>query len=305
MDPTLSPDELNAFAVMVWTWTLDFAPRLLTALIVLVVGSIIARYASRGVGQLVSGRHVDPTVRPVVVAAVRYAIMVLVIVLTLTNLGIQTASLLAVLGAAGLAIGLALQGTLTNIAAGIMLLWIRPFRVGDYIEVANQNLAGTVREMGLFVCRLETFDGVFLLAPNSTIWNYALRNHSRNEGRLMSVTATIPTAGDWKAAQAALQDFLQKDRRILKNPPPSVFVDGLTDKGTVINCRFYAGHDSFALVQRSIIPAMLDRLSGIGPALVTRVVPPDADPSRLIAIEQNEAAIDQPAAPLALDAERS
>ena len=118
---------------------------------------------------LIGTHRVDPTLRPVAVAAVRYGIFILIVVLLLNQLGIETTTLLTVLGAAGLAIGLALQGTLSNIAAGIMLLWLRPFTIGDYIEVNGQ--AGFVEETGLFSCILRTFDGARLFAPTSTVWN--------------------------------------------------------------------------------------------------------------------------------------
>src|SRR5215469_3267272 len=171
------------YTAMLWSWSANFLPRLLAAIIILIVGSLVATWIGQAVRKVLarSGR-VDPTVQPVIAAVVRYSILALVLVAALGQLGIQTASLLAVVGAVGLAIGLALQGTLTNIAAGIMLLWLRPFRIGDYIEVGGQS--GTVEEIGLFNCRLRTFDGLYLFMPNSAIWNAPLKNDTRNGGRL-------------------------------------------------------------------------------------------------------------------------
>ena len=133
---------------------------------------------------------------------IRYAVLILVLIVALSQVGIQTASLLAVVGAAGLAIGLAWQGTLSNFAAGLMLLWLRPFRIGDFIEVGA--IAGTVREMGLFACHLETFDGMFLFAPNSAIWNNLLKNHTRNAGRLVSIDVTVSSNADIDRARDIL-----------------------------------------------------------------------------------------------------
>ena len=133
----------------------------------------------------------DPTLRPVLASMIRYAVLILVLIVALSQVGIQTASLLAVVGAAGLAIGLALQGALSNFAGGLMLLWLRPFRIGDFIEVGA--IAGTVREMGLFACHLETFDGMFLFAPNSAIWNTPLKNHTRN-AQSTSLSRATPTS---------------------------------------------------------------------------------------------------------------
>src|SRR5713101_1574527 len=156
MDLTLNPQHLDRFADLAWAWMAAFLPHLIAAVIILVLGAVLARWVSRAVDDLSQRMtQIDPTLR-------------------------------AVVGAAGLAIGLALQGTLSNIAAGLMLLWLRPFRIGDFIEV-DGGVGGTVREIGLFATQLETFDGVFLFAPNAVIWNKALKNHTRNAGRLVSV----------------------------------------------------------------------------------------------------------------------
>ena len=132
MDLMQAPEHLDAFATMVWAWSLTFLPRLGGAVILIAVGFVAAGWASRAISNLL-GRadRVDATLKPVIKAVVRYAILVVVLVAVLGQLGVQTASILAALGAIGLAIGLALQGTLSNISAGIMLLWLRPFEVGD------------------------------------------------------------------------------------------------------------------------------------------------------------------------------
>src|SRR5688500_12445793 len=151
----VTPDQLSALAAMVWAWSLAFLPRLGAALVILIVGVLLAGWAAGLVRRTVPrSSYIDVTAEPILATAARYAVLILVLVAVLGQLGVQTASLLAVLGAAGLAIGLALQGTLQNIAAGIMLIYLRPFRVGDYIETAA--VAGTVREIGLFVTYLET-----------------------------------------------------------------------------------------------------------------------------------------------------
>src|SRR5262250_879923 len=148
--------KLTALAEMAWHWAEVFLPRLTAAIVILVLGFLLAGWIGRWVQRLLGNARIDPTLRPTLAAAARYSIIILVIVLGLAQLGFQTASLLA---AAGLAIGLALQGTLSNIAAGIMLLWLRPFHVGDFIEVGNPvagSQSGAVEEIGLFICKLRT-----------------------------------------------------------------------------------------------------------------------------------------------------
>ena len=144
------------YGTLIWSSLAKLTPRLVTAVIILVVGYVLAVWISRAVQRmLMRSERIDPTVKPIIVSTVHYVIMILVVVIALDDLGVQTASLIAILGAAGLAIGLALQGTLANIAAGIMLLWLRPFHVGDYIEAPTNNISGTVKEIGLFACLLR------------------------------------------------------------------------------------------------------------------------------------------------------
>src|SRR5690606_1782779 len=143
-----------------------------------VLAGVVERSLYAGLGRL---RGFDETLRKFFSKTARYAVLVLVGVTVLAQFGVQTASIIAALGAVGLAIGLALQGTLQNIAAGIMLLALRPFRVGEYIDAGG--IAGTVQEIGLFATELTTFDGVYVLTPNSELWNRAVTNYSRNPTR--------------------------------------------------------------------------------------------------------------------------
>jgi len=207
-----------------------------------------------------------------------------VIVIGLTQLGIQTTSLLAVLGAAGLAIGLALQGTLSNIAAGIMLLWLRPFHVGDQIEVGTQS--GAVEEIGLFVCQLRTFDGLYLVLPNSAIWNQPLKNHTRNHGRLVSINVSVPATVDLDRVRKALVEAAAKTRCVIQQPAPRVFVDNFNGGSLVLTLIVWTTPQGASEVERTIIEASKQALDALGdgfrPTQITRTVPPDSDPSRFL-----------------------
>ncbi len=287
MNTSLTPERINALADMAWAWTLAFLPRLGIAVIILVIGITISRWAGRAISNVAARTHqVDVTATPVLGSLVRYGILILTIVWALGQLGIQTTSLLAVLGAAGLAIGLALQGTLSNISAGIMLLWLRPFRAGDYIEVgpAVPALAGTVREIGLFGTHLETFDGLFVFAPNSTIWNQPLRNHTRASGRLLSFNVTVPADADVKRVRDVLVDLTTRDSGVLRDPPPNVFVESYGPGGIVLTVRAWVAQRGFADLQRTLLEEarrVLDAEEGMVPKEIVRTVPAAADPSRL------------------------
>ena len=184
-----------------------------------------------------------------------------------------------------MAIGLALQGTLANVAAGAMLLWLRPFRVGDYVEVVGATpFAGTVKEIGLFACQLETYDGLFVFAPNSAIWTFPLRNHSRNAGRLVSFNVALSAGADAAQAREALLAAIGAEPGVLKIPPPQVFLAGVNEGAAAMTCRLWAAPGEVGPVQRAMLGAAARALEakGLAPMQMQRTVPPDTDPSRLL-----------------------
>jgi small conductance mechanosensitive channel len=225
-------------------WASDFVPRLATAVVILVAGYYGAGWAARGARSLIArASHADTTMVPVAAATVRYAILIVIVVAALGQLGVQTTSLLAVLGAAGLAVGLALQGTLANIAAGIMLLWLRPFRVGDYIEI--DTVAGTAEEINLFHSRLRTWDGIFKFVPNSQLWNTTLTNYSRNRTRLVLIEFAIAYQDDIAGARKLLADHASAHPDVLSDPPVQVVPLSLRDSSVVLQLRAWSTTTKF------------------------------------------------------------
>ena len=263
IDFSQAPEQLSALAAMVWAWALTFLPRFAAALLILAAGFFAAGWAVRLIQRLARRTsRIDPTILPVFATAARYAVLILFLIAALGQLGVQTASLLAVLGAAGLAIGLALQGTLQNIAAGIMLIYLRPFQVGDYIETPS--VSGTVREIGLFVTHLDTGDGLFFFAPNSEIWNKPLKNHSRNPRRLMTVKIGITYDSDPAEARRVLLDMAASDPRILADPPPLAFIENYGESAVTITFQAWAPTAVFWDAQRTMIEEAKRRLEAAG-----------------------------------------
>lgn len=173
-----------------WLWLNSLT--IITALAVLVGGWHLARLASRAVrGLLPKAYGVDKNFAPLLAQVARYGIMVLAIITALNLFGVQSNSILAVVGAAGLAVALALQSTLTNIAAGIMLIWLRPISIGEYIT--GDGVAGVVVEIGLFGTRLRSTSGLYIFTPNQKLWASAITNHSREPRRRIDVKVTVPT----------------------------------------------------------------------------------------------------------------
>lgn len=218
-------------------WLAQNVYGLVTALIVLLLGWYLSDLVSRFLmGAVHRAPSADPTIAPVIGELSRYSIIAVTLVIVLGQFGVQTASILAVMGAIGLAIALALQGTLSNMAAGIMLLWLRPFNVGDYIDA--EGVAGSVLSIGLFATRLKTYDGVFVFAPNQKLWNAKIVNYTRQPMRMVETRVGI----DYSASIAEARDALlalTADPRILPDPAPSVFVNRLGSNSIEIAMRVW------------------------------------------------------------------
>ncbi|WP_411034998.1 mechanosensitive ion channel family protein [Shinella sp. BYT-45] len=211
---------------------------ILGALVLLVLGWFLSRLLHRwALSGLSHVRGIDATLAHFFANILRYAVLVLVFVTVLGQFGVQTASIIAALGAAGLAIGLALQGTLQNIAAGIMLLVLRPFRVGEYIE--TKDVSGTITEVGLFATELKTSDGLYRLAPNSTLWNTPVTNYSRERTRKHDLQVTVPDDRDIDDEIDRLLAIAREDPTIESAPAPQVYVDRLEDSAAVLTLRYW------------------------------------------------------------------
>lgn len=217
------------------TWLAAKWPGLTMALAILVAAWLLSRFLARYVAEhLPRNRRVDQTIVPFVSQIIRYGMLVIAGVIVLSQLGVDTTSILAVLGAIGLAVALALQGTLSNLAAGLMMIWLRPFNVGEYIDA--DGVTGTVVEIGLFSTRLRTYDGIAVFAPNARLWSAKVVNYSRLRTRMVETKIGIAYDADIAAAREALLG-LATDPRVLPEPAPLVFVDTLGDSSVVLCLR--------------------------------------------------------------------
>ena len=215
----------------------------LAAVITLILGIWISRRASMMTRTWLSRiDRLDRTLVPLLAALVRYAGLTLTIIVTLGNFGIQTASIIAVLGAAGIAVGLALQGTLSNVAAGLMLLFLRPFKIGDWVEAAS--VSGSIREIGLFTTTFDTFDNVYISVPNSAIWTSNIVNHARYGTRRLDLDIGIGYDSDLDVAEKAMLELAQ-DPRVLRSPEPRFLVVSYGDSAINVRLRAYASYDDF------------------------------------------------------------
>ncbi len=227
-------------------WT-GYAINILVAIAILCAGL----WGSGRAGKLI--RHLglkypqlDVTLFGFLGSLARWAIIALTIIIVLGQFGVETTSLIALVGVAGLAVGLALQGTLSNLAAGVMLLIFRPFKVGDYIEAGGNT--GTVEDISLFTTRLVSVNNVPTIVPNASIWASAVTNYSVKDTRRVDLVFGVSYSTDLKAAEKALRDVIADDERIHDEPEPFVAVTNLGDSSVDFTIRVWcASSDNWAL----------------------------------------------------------
>ena len=230
----------------------------MSGVLTLAIGLFIAGRVSRLIRQsLEKIDRIDRTLVPVVASIARYALILLTLVVMLGQFGVQTTSIIAVLGAAGLAIGLALQGTLSNVAAGVMLLILRPFETGHWIE--TNGISGTVKEIGLFTTHIDTFDNIYISVPNSTIWSATIINYAKHQKRRLDLEIGVGYDSDFDVVEKAMMS-LTDDPRIHQDPAPVFHVVSYGDSAINVRLRLYVDYaDMFQLhwdLNRRLKPAL-------------------------------------------------
>jgi small conductance mechanosensitive channel len=254
MDLTQLNQDFADFTSHLAAWATAALPNIFSAILILVIGWWLSAVAARAISRLVEAQpYVDATLQGVLKRIVRWGLLLIVFVAALSQLGVATTSMLAALGAIGLAVGLALQGTLANIASGIMLLWLRPFRVGDYIEAGSA--AGTVNDVGLFASHITTFEGVSLFVPNSELWGTKIVNYTRSSPRMVRFTFGIAYEDDIAKARNVLLKLVREDARVLGEPAPGVFVDALGDNAVALELRAWTEGPNWVQLRFDLIEA--------------------------------------------------
>ena len=238
--PANLKDAFPALTVML----VNGAVNILIAVLILIAGWVVARWVGRWSRDLVGNSHyIDETLKPLVSNFVRYGILAITIVAVLSQFGVQTTSLIAILGATGLAIGLALQGTLSNVASGVMLLFLRPFRVFDHVKLSD--VTGMVREIGLFRTEIVTDNGNFVSIPNATIFSATIVNLSRETTRRTDFTVEIDRAEPLDRVQKTILEALAAEKRVLKSPAPTVEVATLGPVSTILSIQVWLANRDF------------------------------------------------------------
>ena len=225
---------------------IDYSPKLVSAILVLFVGLYAIRLINRLVKRIMVRRSLDPTLSKFLADILLWALRVLLFVTFISRLGIETSSFVAILGAAGLAVGLSLQGSLSNFAGGTLIILFKPFRVGDTIEA--QGVTGTVSDIGIFVTKLITGNNQTIFVPNGVLSNGTIINYSLESVRRADLTLAISYETDIRKAKSIIQEILKNNPKVLKTPEPVVEVKQLTDSSILLAVRPWAKNEDFASV---------------------------------------------------------
>ena len=206
--------------------------------------------------------HIDATLESFLSSLIYYGLIALVVITTVGVFGVPTTSFAAVLGAAGLAIGLALQGTLGHIASGVMLLGFRPFKVGDFVEIAG--LSGTVKEISLFTTVLATPDNKKVIIPNGEVWSSAITNFSAYDLRRVDITFGVSYGDDLNKAMDVVKSAVKDETRGLSDPEPVIAVDSLGDSSVNIISRTWVKSSDYFPVKWALTKEVKERLDAAG-----------------------------------------
>jgi len=241
---------------------IDYSPKLITALIILFIGLYAIRIINRLTRRIMVKRELDPTLSRFLADSLLWALRVLLFVTFISKLGIETSSFVAVLGAAGLAIGLSLQGSLSNFAGGMLIILFKPFRVGDAIEA--QGVTGTVNEIRIFVTKLVTGNNQVIFVPNGILSNGVITNFSMGKNRRANLLLNISYDTNIKTAKEIVMQVLEKNPKVLKTPAPNVIVNLLTDSAIQLAIQPWAKNTDYGQMCSDVLEQCKDAFDQAG-----------------------------------------
>jgi small conductance mechanosensitive channel len=263
LDQTALEKQLARLIETGMTVTAEYGLKIIGAVIILILGWVAAGFVARAITKAFSRfSRIDATITTFTASTAKYAVLTFTVIAVLSSVGVQTTSFVAVLGALGLAIGLALQGTLNHVASGLLLVIFRPFKVGDAIEAAN--VAGVVKAITLFTTELATADNVRIVVPNGAVWGGVIRNLSAHPERRVDIEIGIAHQNNVEAAMNLIRTLIGEERRALKQPAPAVAIAKLTDSAVVIAVQVWAATADAPDVRANLNRAIKDAFATHG-----------------------------------------
>ena len=235
--------DMNVIVGQLITFGTNYGLKIVGAIVILIIGRIVAGIARKIVRGILDRAKTDPAVISFVTSLTYILILTFAVLAALAKFGIQTASFVAVLGAAGFAVGFALQGSLANFASGVLILVFRPFRIGDLIEAAG--VFGTVKEIHLFTSILATVDNVQIIVPNGKLYGDIIKNFSANDERRVDLVVGIGYTSSIQKAYEIIENLIKEDKRILSDPAPTIAVSELADSSVNFVVRPWVKKDDY------------------------------------------------------------
>ncbi len=260
--PDVSMDDVNELIEKAETVGLEFAINLITALLIYFIGKWVVGIVVKALRKLMEKNSIDKTLETFICNLVRMALLVVVIIAAVGALGVQTTSLIAVMGAAGLAIGLALQGSLSNFAAGVLIVLFRPYKVGDFVEAAG--VSGSIEEVQILTTIMKTPDNKRIIVPNSQIMGSIITNYSANPTRRVDMTFGVSYDDDLDQVRRELTSIIEADERILKDPPYQIAVKELADSSVNFVVRVWANTSDYWGIYFDTTEAVKKRFDEVG-----------------------------------------
>ena len=243
---TLNPENVTTYAETFIKVLIDYSPKLISAFLILFVGLYVIRVINRLIRRIMVKRELDPTLTKFLADILLWVLRVLLFVTFISKLGIETSSFVAILGAMGLAVGLSLQGSLSNFAGGMLIILFKPFKVGDTIEALG--VTGTVCEIQIFVTKLINGNNQTIFVPNGTLSNGTIINYSLQGIRRADLTLSISYDTDIRKAKDLITEVLKNNPKVLKTPEAEVSVKLLTDSSIQLAVRPWANNADFGVV---------------------------------------------------------
>ncbi|PWA10137.1 mechanosensitive ion channel family protein [Flavobacterium laiguense] len=243
---TLNPENIASYASTFLKVLIDYSPKVISAFVILFIGLYAIRITNRIIRKIMVKRELDPTLTKFLADILLWVLRVLLFVTFIDKLGIGTSSFVAILGAMGLAVGLSLQGSLSNFAGGMLIILFKPFKVGDTIEA--QGVIATVKEIQIFVTKLIASNNQTIFVPNGALSNGTIINYSMEGHRRVDLTIAISYDTDIKKAKEIITTILNNNPKVLLTPAAEVSVKNLTDNSIQLAVRPWANNEDFGAV---------------------------------------------------------
>jgi len=230
---------------------LNFSVKIISAIIVLIIGIFVIRLLRGVIRKIIEKKEVDPTVSGFLLNMISWLLKLLLFIAVVSKLGIETSSFVAVLGAMGLAIGLSLQGSLSNFTGGLLIIMFKPFRVGDYIQA--QGVEGTVKQIQVFNTQINNDNNQAIFIPNGILSNGTVINFSREQNRRSNIRISVSTSNDLVKVNQIFLDILKNNDKVLQNPAPTVVLTELTGDTAAFNIRPWAIRPDFLAMNSEVL----------------------------------------------------